>query len=274
LTVGSREVPTWTPRNSTDEFPWTKIIENQFWIAFAFTGWNAAVYAAGEFRNPRRDVPRAMILGLAVVSILYLTINWIFVANLTPEQAAVVFTYEETRITLAHLIAQGILGHIGGQVVSIFVILAFLSAISAMMMVGPRVYAAMARDGYLPKIFCADANKPPLSATLLQAAVALLLLLSHSLRETVLASAAFLLVFTGLTSASLFRLRQCTRASPPSSYQLAAAALFSLAVASILYTALQTSTTQWYSLGAVVGIATVAYVWTQFLRRREQVGPT
>jgi APA family basic amino acid/polyamine antiporter len=178
-----------------------------------------------------------------------------------------VFTYEETRITLAHLIAQGILGHVGGQVVSIFVILAFLSAISAMMMVGPRVYAAMARDGYLPKILLAHADKPPLSATLLQAAVALLLLFSHSLRETVLASAAFLLVFTGLTAASLFRLRHCTRAPRPSSYQLAAATLFALAVASILSTALRTSITQWYSLGGVVGIATVAYVWTQFWGR-------
>ena len=54
---------------------------NQFWIAFAFSGWNAAAYVAKEFRNPTRDVGRAMIIGMGSVAVLYLLINWIFVAN-------------------------------------------------------------------------------------------------------------------------------------------------------------------------------------------------
>ena len=102
LTMGDNAMPTWSPPNPTEGFPWIKVIENQFWIAFAFSGWNAAVYTAGEFRNPGRDVPRAMMTGLVVVGLLYLAINWVFVANLTPADAVAVFTYEETRITLAH----------------------------------------------------------------------------------------------------------------------------------------------------------------------------
>ena len=267
LTLGNNAMPTWSPPNNTGGFPWLKVIENQFWIAFAFSGWNAAVYAAGEFHNPRRDVPRSMMIGLVVVGILYLTINWVFVANLTPADAIAVFSYEETRITLAHLIADDIFGRHGGQIVSILVILAFLSAISAMMMIGPRVYAAMADDGYLPQTFKRRDGKPPLNATLLQAAVSLLFLFSHTLREAVLAASAFLLLFTALTAASLFRLRRHNRKPYPARYQLVASAIFMLAVAVILVTGLQTATVQWYSFGAVLLLATATYLITLYIKR-------
>ena len=267
LIMGSNAMPTWSPPNNPDDFPWVKVIENQFWIAFAFSGWNAAVYAAGEFRNPARDVPRSMMIGLVIVSILYLAINWVFVANLTPADAAAVFTYEETRITLAHLIADDIFGAQGGKIVSALVIIAFLSAISAMMIIGPRVYAAMANDGYLPGFFKSVEGKPPLNATLLQAVVSLTLLFSHTLREAVLAASAFLLLFSALTAASLFRLRHHNRRPFPSRYQLTASTIYLLAVTAILITGLQTATVQWYAFGAVLVLATLTYLFTSYIRR-------
>ena len=250
LIMGNNAVPTWSPPGQSEGFPWIKVIENQFWIAFAFSGWNAAVYTAGEFRDPGRDVPRSMMTGLVVVAMLYLAINWVFVANLTPADAVAVFNYEETRITLAHLIANDIFGQHGGQIVSVLVIIIFVSAISVMMMIGPRVYAAMAEDGYLPQIFRMRDGRPPLNATLLQAAVSLLLLFSHTLREAVLAASAFLLLFTALTAASLFRLRRYRRQPCPSRYQLIASAFYILAVTVILITGLQTATVQWYAFGS------------------------
>lgn len=270
LALGNNAMPAWLPPNDTEGFPWLKVIENQFWIAFAFSGWNAAIYTAGEFPDPARDVPRSMMIGLVVVSILYLAINWVFVANLTPADAIAVFTYEETRITLAHLIANDIFGQHGGKIVSILVIIAFLSAISAMMMIGPRVYAAMADDGYLPGIFKPRDGKPPLNATLLQAGVSLLLLFSHTLREAVLAASAFLLLFTALTAASLFRLRRHKQQPYPARYQLVASAIFILAVTVILATGLQTATTQWYSFGVVLLLATVTYLVTIYVKPRKE----
>jgi basic amino acid/polyamine antiporter, APA family len=267
LTMGSNAMPTWSPHNQTDGFPWIKVIENQFWIAFAFSGWNAAVYAAGEFRNPGRDVPRSMMIGLILVGMLYLVINWIFVANLSPADAVAVFTYEETRITLAHLIANDIFGPQGGQIVSVLVIIIFVSAISVMMMIGPRVYAAMADDGFLPEIFKLRDGKPPLNATLLQAAVSLLLLFSHTLREAVLAASAFLLLFTALTAASLFRLRRYNLQPYPSRYQLIASALYILSVTVILVTGLQTATVQWYAFGVVMVLAILTYLVTLYVNR-------
>ena len=267
LILGNNAMPGWLPPNRTEGFPWIKVIENQFWIAFAFSGWNAAIYAAGEFRNPGRDVPRSMMIGLVVVGSLYLAINWVFVANLTPADATAVFAYEETRITLAHLIASDIFGQHGGKIVSILVIIAFLSAISAMMIIGPRIYAAMAQDGYLPKFFKPCGGKPPLNATLLQAAVSLLLLFSHSLREAVLAASAFLLLFSALTAASLFRLRRYNRKPYPTRYQMIASSLFIFAVTVILLTGLRMATVQWYSFGAVLVLATITYAVTLYLKR-------
>ena len=267
LALGNNAMPEWSPPNQTAGFPWMKVIENQFWIAFAFSGWNAAIYAASEFRDPGRDVPRSMMIGLVVVAVLYLAINWVFVANLTPADAIAVFTYEETRITLAHLIADDIFGQYGGKIVSVLVIVAFLSAISAMMIIGPRVYAAMANDGYLPGIFKSRDGAPPFYATLLQAVVSLLFLFSHSLRDAVLASSAFLMLFTALTAASLFRLRRFGRTPYPSRYQLGASALFVLAIAGILIAGLQTATVQWYAFGAVLALATVSYLVTLYARR-------
>ena len=267
LIMGNNTMPAWSPPNNTEGFPWIKVIENQFWIAFAFSGWNAAVYAAGEFHNPGRDVPRSMMIGLVVVAILYLAINWVFVANLTPADAVAVFTYEETRITLAHLIANDIFGQHGGKIVSSLVIIAFLSAISAMMIIGPRIYTAMAHDGYLPKIFKSCNGKPPVNATLLQAAVSLLFLFSHTLREAVLGASAFLLLFTALTALSLFRLRRHNRQPYPSHYQLVASTIFIVAVTVILVTGLQTATVQWYAFGVVLLLATLSYLATLYVRR-------
>ena len=150
VAFGNHGLPTWTAAASPDAGPIGPFLRNQFWIAFAFSGWNAAIYAAGEFRQPRRDVPLAMMIGGGLVATLYLAVNWIFVTNLTPEQAVAVCDYETTRITLGHLVAKDILGPAGGQIMSVFAIIAFCSSISAMTLVGPRIYNEMAQDGYLP----------------------------------------------------------------------------------------------------------------------------
>ena len=267
LAYGNNAWPDWTPSNTGEGFPWRKLIENQYWIAFAFSGWNAAVYTAKEFKNPARDVPRAMLLGLGVVSLLYIVVNWAFVANLTPEQATAVFTYEQTRITLAHLIANGIFGPVGGKLMSIFVIWAFVSAISAMMMIAPRVYVAMARDGFLPRIFAAKEGRPPVTSTVLQAVVSLLLLFSHSLRETVQASSVFLMLFTALTALALFRLRRLDPSAAPSPAKLIAAVVFALSIGTILFINFQTSPQLWYSLSAVTAIALTGYLWARFTNK-------
>jgi basic amino acid/polyamine antiporter, APA family len=207
LAGGHNSWPHWQPPSMPSSFPIGPFMQNLFYIAFAFSGWNAAVYAASEFKNPKRDVPRAMMLGCALVGALYLFVNWVFVANLTPEQCKVVFTYETARITLGHLIMKNLVGDAGAACMSVLAIVAFISAMSAMTFLGPRVYAAMARDGFLPSALKAKQGKPPIGAVVLQGAIALFLVFAYQLGEVLNNVGAILTLFSALTVFSLFWVR-------------------------------------------------------------------
>jgi len=151
LAGGNNAWPTWQPTSPSEGFPLGAFMQNLFFIAFAFSGWNAAVYAASEFRNPRRDVPRALILGCSIVGVLYLFVNWVFVANLTPEQFRVVNDYETARITLGHLIMRDVVGDFGAACMSVLAIIAFISAVSAMTFLGPPFMPPWPGTGFSPR---------------------------------------------------------------------------------------------------------------------------
>ncbi|MEL6348630.1 MAG: amino acid permease [Myxococcota bacterium] len=208
LFLGEWRWPDWQPPDAVDGggFPIGPFLENQYWIAFAFSGWNAAIYVSGEFHTPERDVPRALLIGCGGVALLYLVVNWIFVANLTPAELSVVFEYDATRVTLGHALVEKMGSALGADAVSLFAILAFTSAMSAMMMVGPRVYAEMARDGHLPARFASETSEPPMGSVFLQGALAIGLLWTHSVLEAVESAGGVLLLFSMLTALGLLRL--------------------------------------------------------------------
>lgn len=204
---GTNAWPTWTPASATagSAFPTEAFARGLFFIAFAFSGWNAAIYNASDFRDPKRDVPRALVIGCSVVALLYLAVNWVFVANLTPDDFKVVFGYDESKVTLGHVILNRVLGHGGGIVMSALVLLAFISAASAMTIVGPRVYATMAKDGYLPRGLRVKPGEVPVRAIVLQCVVALIILLTHTLQQALANVGAILTLFAALVSLSIFR---------------------------------------------------------------------
>lgn len=267
--LGRHGWPTWHPPHEAAGFPLEAFMANLFWIAYAFSGWNAAVYASEEFRDPGRDVPRAMLIGCGLVAALYLLVNWVFVANLTPARAAAVFDYEQTRITLGHLVTTDLLGAAGGKAMSALALVAFVSAMSAMTLAGPRVYAAMARDGFLPAALAGKAGRPPAGSVILQGAIALAVLYTHRIQEVLQNVAAVLVLFSALTALSLFRVALAPRRWPrPPASSLVAAALYVLSAAWMLYFGLKSSyrLLAWVGLVAVVALA--AYAITRLLRRR------
>jgi basic amino acid/polyamine antiporter, APA family len=236
LSKGHNSWPSWQPPNQSAGFPLEAFMRNLFYIAFAFSGWNAAIYAASEFKDAKRDVPRAMMLGCAVVGILYLLVNWVFVANLTPDQCKVVFTYDTDRITLGHLIMKNVVGDFGATCMSILAIIAFISAISAMTFLGPRVYAAMARDGFLPRALQAKEGKPPVGAVILQGAIAIGLICSYTIPDILNNVGAILTLFSALTVFALFWIRfKRKEFARPAFAALLAAAFFLLLAGIMLY---------------------------------------
>jgi basic amino acid/polyamine antiporter, APA family len=247
LALGARGWPADWTQPAGGAFPWDALWFNLLFITFAFSGWNAAVYAAEEFEAPERTVPRAMMLGAVLVGLLYLAVNWIFVANLTPGDAAVVFGYGKFtagagggggEVTLGHAVMARLAGPAAGALWSGATVVVFLSAMSAMIFLGPRVYAAMARDGFLPAFLAGQGEHPPRSAVLLQGALALLIVLTQRLQAALALVGGVLMLFAALTAAGLVVARLRGRAPTPSGPAVAAAAAYVLISAWLFHAAI------------------------------------
>src|SRR5262245_37867608 len=145
-------------------------------VLFSYLGWNASVYVASEIRDPGRNVPRSLFLGLALCIALYLALN---VAYL---YAAPVATLSGAA-NAGELAARVIVGPQAGGIVAIFVLISILGTLNATILVGPRIAYAMALDSLFLRV--ADrvnaAYATPTGAIWLQAAVAgaLVLLLEN-----------------------------------------------------------------------------------------------
>jgi len=207
LLAGSNAWPPWVPEASAHGLPLALFFQNLVFIAFCYSGWNAAIYASEEFAEPRRDVPRAMLIGCAVVIALYLLVNWVFVANLAPEHFGAGTGNDAQHSTLGHLVMKQLVGTVGARIMSVFMIVALLSATSAMTMIGPRVYAAMARDGYLPAVFAAKGDRPPVASVLLQGAIALAVAMTTSFIKAIENVGAVLTLMAALTALGVFKLQ-------------------------------------------------------------------
>jgi APA family basic amino acid/polyamine antiporter len=263
LGAGTNEWPTWVPASGNLDFAPLPFATGLFFVAYAFSGWNAAAYASEEFRVPTRDVPRAMLIGCALVGIVYLLVNWVLVANLTPERAQVVFSYEEARVTLGHLVARDFLGESGSNVMSMGISIAMLSSVSAMLLVGPRVYAEMARDGFLPAALRGRPGAPPRASIVFQGVLAIALLHLHTVGELLSNVAGVLIVFSALVAIGLFFVRnRKANLARPRRVALLAAAVYATSSIWMLYNALaaQTSLLPW--LIVLFGVGLGAYLLT------------
>ncbi|HVV87164.1 MAG TPA: APC family permease [Kofleriaceae bacterium] len=208
LFAGHNAWPTWRPAGAAHGLPTKPFFSSLVFIAFCYSGWNAAVYASEEFRSPRRDVPRAMLIGCAAVMVLYLLVNWVFVANLGPSDfGAWIGNRDHDRVTVGHYLMRDLIGAGGARVMSAFMIVALLAAASAMTMIGPRVYAAMAKDGFLPAVFAGEDGRPPRWAVILQGAIAVVVAMTTSVIKAIGTIGAVLTLLAALTALGVFKLR-------------------------------------------------------------------
>ncbi len=111
-------------------------------IMFSYAGWNGASYLAGEIKNPVKNLPRALLWGSIVTSILYLLLNIVFL--MASPGADIMGQKAVGSIATKHLFGDGI-----SHFFTLAIAFVLLSAISVEIMVGPRVYYAMAKDKML-----------------------------------------------------------------------------------------------------------------------------
>jgi APA family basic amino acid/polyamine antiporter len=137
------------------------------YVSYAYFGWNAAAYVAGEFRDPVRALPRALVAGTALVTALYVGLNLVFLWAAPPAALS-------GQVEVAHVAARALFGPRGASLLSTLVALALAGSVSAFMMSGPRFAVAMARDGlFFRALGRTGARGAPTAAVALQGGLAL-----------------------------------------------------------------------------------------------------
>lgn len=115
-------------------------LASMVWVLWAFDGWNNITFAAGEIREPRRNVPRALLWGIGIITLCYAALNLLYLYAMPPARMAGVSRIGEAALT-------SLLGPWAAAAVSVAMIVSTLGCLSASVLAGPRVYYAMARDG-------------------------------------------------------------------------------------------------------------------------------
>lgn len=251
--------------------------EALFYVAFAYSGYNSAVYVADEFASPARDVPRAMAIGSAGVTLLYLALNYVFVTNLDAGASAVVFHYDDftalhgewDAVTLAQAFVARLLGPGAARAASAAVALILLSAMSAMTIIGPRIVAAMAEGGAIPRALAGRPGKPPVIALALQGAVAIALVWTHGARTVLGNLGAVLTLFCVLTMLGVLRAAFAPRAGEPRPGRagVAAAGTYAAIGGAMLAVAVHANPSMLAWLGGVAAVTLVARATRHMARR-------
>ncbi len=190
-------------RSGGGEAVWGNFAVSLIFVMFAYSGWNAAGYLAGEIRDPGRNLSLALLGGTLVVTALYLLLNVFYLYALSVPQMAGVEAVAERASVAAF-------GQAATHAVTLIVMFGFVGSISAMVLAGPRVYYAMARDGVFPPAIAAvhPRFRTPARAILLQAAWSTVLICFWGSFEKLVVYIGFALVlFAALAVCAVFVLR-------------------------------------------------------------------
>ena len=176
---------------------------------FAFGGWHMVTYAAEETRDPERTIPRALLVGVLVVTACYIALNAAYFHLLSPARIA-------TSDRVAADAADAMLGRGGAALMSVIVAVSTFGALNGVILSGPRAYLAMARDGLL--VSWAAVTHPrfhtPHRAILLQGVWAVVLVSTGSYRALFTRVVYTEWIFFALMAVGLMRLRRTSGYAP------------------------------------------------------------
>ncbi len=176
-------------------------------VMFSYSGWNAAAYVAEEIRNPGRNVPIALALGTGAVVVIYAGLNVLYLYALGPADLSGLLTGNKG---LTDAVAERLFGNVAGSALAIFTAVSIAASISAMVLAGPRVYYAMARDGVFPAGVARVHTRfrTPAIAIATQAVWSSILVLSGTLQGLVNYTGFAVMLFAGIAVLSVFVLRR------------------------------------------------------------------
>jgi APA family basic amino acid/polyamine antiporter len=181
---------------------WKTIGLSLMWIMFAYSGWNASTYLGAEIKDPSKILPRSLVYGTGIVMFLYLSINILYVYAIKPEEMKGV-------ISVGGLAMGNLFGPSADILFSMLISFALFSSLSAFILIGPRVYYSMAKDGLFFRSVARIHPKfqVPSNSVLLQCLLAVILALSGTFEQVLTYMGFALGIFPILTVLGVFKLR-------------------------------------------------------------------
>lgn len=170
---------------------------------FAFAGWWEVTRIAGEVEDPQKNLPKALAIGVVAITAIYILTSAVFFYLVPPANV----TSDETFAAQA---GEVLFGKTGGVVFASIVVVSVLGSLVAYLMVSPRVYYAMARDGLFFKSFAELHTRfgTPHRATIIQVVLACILILSGTFEQIISYFFFIVVFFIALTVAGIFRIHK------------------------------------------------------------------
>ena len=177
-------------------------------VLFAYGGWQTATFVAGEIREPGKNLPRALVIGVSAVVVLYLAVNFVCVRALGVSGLATTTTPASDVMRLA-------MGPTGARLIAAGIAISTLGFLSQSMLTAPRVYFAMAEDGLF---FGAVAklsrrSRVPVIAIVMQGSLATIIALSGKYEQILNYVVSVDFIFFGLTAMCVFIFRRRFKAA-------------------------------------------------------------
>lgn len=183
-------------------------------VMFAYGGWQTSSFVAGEMRNPARDLPRGLLLGVMGVVVLYLAVNVVCVHVLGTDGLA-------NTATPASQVMRVVLGEKGAALIAVGITISTLGFLSQGILTAPRVYFAMAEDGVFFKSVARlhPRTHVPIVAIVLQGVTAIIIAISGRYEQILNYVVSVDFIFFGLTATCLFVFRRREKAMAPDQNQ-------------------------------------------------------
>lgn len=189
-------------------FDWEKIGNSSLFgaafipVIFAYSGWNAVTYIAGEVKDPEENLPRALFYGVSLVIVLYMAINAVYIY-------AVPVTEMKGALRMSEVATTALFGYKTSALITAIITISILGALNVVTMIGPRIYYAMARDGvfFQRLTYVHPEFNTPTKAIMLQALWSCLLILTNTWGTLFTYVSVVITLFSAFTIGSVIVLR-------------------------------------------------------------------
>jgi len=171
-------------------------------VIFAYSGWNAIIYIAGEVKDPEENLPRALMYGVLLVTVLYLAINAVYIY-------AVPVTEMKGALRMSEVATTALFGYKTSALITAIITISILGALNVVTMIGPRIYYAMAKDGvfFQRLTYVHPEFGTPTKAIVLQALWSCLLILTNTWGTLFTYVSVVITLFSAFTIGSVIVLR-------------------------------------------------------------------